>query len=108
MSGRYAGSKMKIPDVASLIRATYRPFFTPHSKCRVSDMPISEDIEKSVEQLAPRELARFRSRFEAFDAERFDAAIEQARRMGGAQRYPSIAINGSMGFAKGSTHPTHY
>ena len=32
----------------------------------------------------------------------------QPRRMGGAKRYPSIAIHGSMGFAKGSTHPTSY
>src|SRR5712671_5952045 len=28
--------------------------------------------------------------------------------MGGAKRYPSIAIHESMGFAKGSTHPTSY
>jgi hypothetical protein len=45
--------------------------------CYISDMTISEDIEKAVEQLAPRELARFRSWFEAFDAEKFDAAIER-------------------------------
>jgi len=36
----------------------------------------TEDIEKAVEQLPPRELARFRAWFEAFDAKRFDAAIE--------------------------------
>jgi hypothetical protein len=29
-----------------------------------------------------------------------------ARRMGGAQRYPSIAVAKIMGFAKSSTHPT--
>jgi hypothetical protein len=40
-------------------------------------MTTTEDIEKAVEQLAPRELARFRARFETFDAQRFDAAIEQ-------------------------------
>ena len=40
-------------------------------------MTTVEDIEKAVEQLAPRELARFRAWFEAFDAEQFDAAIEQ-------------------------------
>ena len=34
--------------------------------------------------------------------------IKTARRMGGAKRYPSIAIHGSMGFAKGSTDPTSY
>src|ERR1700720_3283671 len=45
-------------------------------------MTTAEDIEKAVEQLAPRELARFRAWFEAFDAERFDAAIEQDARAG--------------------------
>jgi hypothetical protein len=39
-------------------------------------------------------------------------AVEQvrrrrpARRMGGAKRYPSNDVHASMGFAKGSTHPT--
>jgi hypothetical protein len=37
----------------------------------------TEDIEKAVEQLPPRELARFRAWFEAFDASQFDAAIER-------------------------------
>ena len=40
-------------------------------------MTTAEDIEKAVEQLSPRELARFRAWFEAFDAEQFDAAIER-------------------------------
>jgi hypothetical protein len=40
-------------------------------------MTTAEDLEKAVEQLAPRELARFRAWFEAFDADRFDAAIER-------------------------------
>jgi hypothetical protein len=40
-------------------------------------MSTAEDIEKAVEQLAPRELARFRAWFETFDAEQFDAAIER-------------------------------
>jgi hypothetical protein len=31
----------------------------------------TEDIEKAVEQLDPRELARFRAWFELFDADRF-------------------------------------
>jgi hypothetical protein len=39
-------------------------------------MTNTEDIEKAVEQLAPRELARFRAWFEAFDARQFDTAIE--------------------------------
>jgi hypothetical protein len=41
------------------------------------DMTTAEDIEKAVEQLSPRELARFRAWFEAFDAAQFDAAIER-------------------------------
>src|SRR5476649_2370791 len=45
--------------------------------CYICDMTTAEDIEKAVEQLAPRELARFRAWFEAFDAEQFDAAIER-------------------------------
>ena len=40
-------------------------------------MTTAEDIEKAIEQLAPRELARLRAWFEAFDAEQFDAAIER-------------------------------
>jgi hypothetical protein len=46
-------------------------------KCYISDMTTAEDIEKAVEQLPPRELARFRAWFEVFDAEQFDAAIER-------------------------------
>jgi hypothetical protein len=40
-------------------------------------MTNAEDIEKAVEQLSPRELARFRAWFEVFDARQFDAAIER-------------------------------
>ncbi len=40
-------------------------------------MTTAEDIEKAIEQLPPRELARFRAWFEVFDAEQFDAVIEQ-------------------------------
>jgi hypothetical protein len=40
-------------------------------------MTTAEDIEKAIEQLPPHELARFRAWFEAFDARRFDAAIER-------------------------------
>jgi hypothetical protein len=42
----------------------------------------TEDIEKAVEQLSPRELARFRAWFEAFDAGQFDAAIERDAQAG--------------------------
>jgi hypothetical protein len=45
-------------------------------------MTTAEDIEKAVEQLPPRELARFRAWFEAFDARQFDAAIERDARAG--------------------------
>jgi hypothetical protein len=45
-------------------------------------MTTAEEIEKAVERLAPRELARFRAWFEAFDAEQFDAAIERNARAG--------------------------
>ena len=41
-----------------------------------------EDIEKAVEQLPPRDLARFRAWFEAFDAEAFDATIERDAKAG--------------------------
>jgi hypothetical protein len=41
------------------------------------DLATVEDIEKPVEQLTPRELARFRAWFEAIDAEQFDVAIER-------------------------------
>jgi hypothetical protein len=39
-------------------------------------MTTAEDIEKAIEQLDPRELARFRAWYEAFEADRFDAAIQ--------------------------------
>ena len=54
--------------------------FRTQPKRYISEMTTAEDIEKAVEQLAPRELARFRAWFEAFDAEQFDAAIERDAR----------------------------
>jgi hypothetical protein len=51
--------------------------FGHRHKCYIAGMTTAEDIEKAVEQLAPRELARFRAWFEAFDAAQFDAAIER-------------------------------
>ena len=45
-------------------------------------MTTAEDIEKAVEQLPPKELARFRAWFEAFDAQQFDATIERDARAG--------------------------
>jgi hypothetical protein len=41
-----------------------------------------EDIEKAVSALPPKELARFRAWFEAFEATRFDARIEGDARSG--------------------------
>jgi hypothetical protein len=38
-------------------------------------MTTIEDIEKAIEGLAPSELAKFRTWYEAFDAARFDEAI---------------------------------
>jgi hypothetical protein len=46
-------------------------------ECYTCGMTTAEDIEKAVEQLSPDELARFRAWFDAFDAQRFDAAIER-------------------------------
>jgi hypothetical protein len=40
-------------------------------------MTTAEDIEKAIEKLAPRELARFRAWFAGFDAEQLDAALER-------------------------------
>ena len=40
-------------------------------------MTTAEEIENAIQQLAPRELARFRAWFELFDAEQFEAAIER-------------------------------
>ena len=40
-------------------------------------MKTAEDIARAIELLDPRELARFRAWYEAFEADRFDAAIER-------------------------------
>jgi hypothetical protein len=55
-------------------------------------MTTAEDIEKAVEQLPPGELARFRAWFEAFDADRFDAAIESDARAGKLDAFAEEAI----------------
>jgi hypothetical protein len=51
-----------------------------------------EDIEKAVEQLPPRELARFRAWFEAFDAGQFDAAIENDAQAGKLDGFAEEAL----------------
>ncbi len=45
-------------------------------------MTTAEEIEKAVERLDARELARFRAWFETFEASRFDAAIERDAQAG--------------------------
>ena len=55
-------------------------------------MTTVEDIEKAVGQLAPRELARFRAWFEAFDAVQFDAAIERDARAGKLDAHAEEAL----------------
>lgn len=52
----------------------------------------TEDIEKAIEQLDPRELARFRAWFEVFDADRFDAAIEQDASAGKLDTFAEEAL----------------
>jgi len=61
-------------------------------QCHISVMTTAEDIEKAVEQLAPRELARFRAWFEAFDARQFDAAIERDARAGKLDAHAEEAL----------------
>jgi len=55
-------------------------------------MTTAEDIEKAVEQLPPRELARFRAWFDAFDAQRFDAAIERDAQAGKLDAFAEEAV----------------
>jgi hypothetical protein len=55
-------------------------------------MTTAEEIEKAIEQLPPHELARFRAGFEAFDADRFDAAIERDARDGKLDAFAEEAL----------------
>jgi hypothetical protein len=55
-------------------------------------MTTAEEIEKAIEQLPPHELARFRAWFEAFDADRFDAAIERDARDGKLDAFAEEAL----------------
>ena len=61
-------------------------------QCYILHMTTAEVIEKAVEQLAPRELARFRAWFEAFDAAQFDAAIERDARAGKLDAHAEEAL----------------
>jgi hypothetical protein len=51
-----------------------------------------EDIEKAISALAPKELAKFRAWFEAFDAKRFDQRIERDARAGKLDRLAEEAL----------------
>jgi hypothetical protein len=55
-------------------------------------MTTAEDIEKAIQQLPPKELARFRAWYEDFDAQRFDAAIEHDARAGKLDTFADEAI----------------
>jgi hypothetical protein len=66
--------------------------FCNQRKRYVSRMTTVEDIEKAIEQLAPRDLARFRAWFEAFDATQFDAAIERDINAGKLDTHADTAI----------------
>jgi hypothetical protein len=55
-------------------------------------MTTAEDLEKAVEKLPPAELARFRAWFDAFDADRFDAALERDARDGRLDAFAEEAI----------------
>ena len=76
-----------------------RQLLRPHTllcvarECYISDMLTAEDIEKAVQQLAPRELARFRAWFEVFDAQQFDAAIERGAPAGKLDAQAEEAIS---------------
>ena len=51
-----------------------------------------EDIETAITKLPPRELEQFRAWFEAFEAERFDRAIERDAEAGKLDRLADEAL----------------
>ena len=51
-----------------------------------------EDIEKQISALPPRDLAKFRAWFEAFDAELFDQRIERDAKSGKLDRLAERAL----------------
>jgi hypothetical protein len=79
-------------DADSIPQEVLRALFCFLGECYVLPMTTAEDIEKAVEQLPPRELARFRAWFEAFDAEQFDAAIERDARAGKLDAHAEEAL----------------
>jgi hypothetical protein len=55
-------------------------------------MTIVDDIKEAVSNLAPGELARFRSWFEAFDEARFDQKIERDAQGGNLDGFVEQAL----------------
>jgi hypothetical protein len=60
-----------------------------------------EDIAKAVSSLAPRELAKFRAWFDAFDGERFDERIARDAEAGKLNRLAEQAL---ADFSSGRAH----
>ena len=52
-----------------------------------------EDIENAVAKLAPDQFAKFRARFEEFDAKRFDQKIERDAKAGKLDSLANQAID---------------
>jgi hypothetical protein len=55
-------------------------------------MMTAEDIKRAIEQLPPQEFARLRAWFGAFDADRFDAAIERDENAGKLDAFADEAL----------------
>ena len=55
-------------------------------------MKTIEDIERALTELPPDQLAEFRAWFEAFDAARFDEAIERDAKTGRLDRFAALAL----------------
>jgi hypothetical protein len=80
-----------LEELTPFLRAI-APFRTSRANAIHFGMTTTEDIEKAVEQLAPRELARFRAWFEAFDAQQFDAAIGRDAQAGKLDAHADEAV----------------
>jgi hypothetical protein len=61
-------------------------------------MTTVDDIEKAVAELPPKELAAFRAWFEAFEAVRFDEAMERDAAAGKLDR---LAVEALMDYREG-------
>ncbi|MDE2380020.1 hypothetical protein [Bradyrhizobium sp.] len=52
----------------------------------------AEEIEKAIEQLPPRELARFRAWYRQFEADRFDEAVATDAKAGRLDAFAEEAL----------------